>query len=472
MFIHHDFLLQTELAKKLYHESAEHLPIIDYHCHLEPQMIAENTRFLSITELWLGGDHYKWRAMRACGIDERYITGDSSDWEKFQAWAQTVERLLGNALYHWTHLELKQYFGITELLNTRTAEQIYNSCNEYLAAHEVTAQSLIIESNVQYIGTTDDILSDLSFHQVIAASDLPCTVAPSFRPDPILGIEKAGFSKYIHRIDKQTKTQLTTFEAVVKFLEKRIDYFHKHGGTISDHGFTAFVYAEASEEELDAILQKALADLPLSTLEIAQWQGQLLHALGKIYHRYGWVMQLHFGAVRSANTRLFNRAGPDSGGDSIYDQAELACPLNQLLDSLDKTNQLPKTILYNLNPNQNDLIAATAANFQMNDHGIKSRVQFGAGWWFNDTYRGMINQMEALADGGILMNFLGMLTDSRSFLSYSRHHYFRRILANYLAEKVEAGIYPNDYHLLTQMIQEISFLNAETYFNLRKRIED
>jgi len=467
MFIHHDFLLQTELAAQLYHENAAKLPIIDYHCHLDPKMIAENTRFCSITELWLSSDHYKWRAMRACGIDEKYITGDGSDWEKFEAWAQTVERLLGNALYHWTHLELKQYFGVTELLNSQTAKQIYDRCNAYLATHKVTAQSLILDSNVRYIGTTDDILSDLRYHQMIATSDFPCTVAPSFRPDPVIGIEKAGFVEYIRAIEQQAQINVRTFNDLVKFLEARVAYFHQCGGTISDHGFTALVYAEATHEELDVILQKALNGDALSAVEIAQWQGQLMKELGKIYHRHDWVMQLHFGAVRNANTRLFNTVGPDCGGDSVYDQTELSISLNRLLDSLDKTNQLPKTIVYNLNPSQNDLIATTAANFQMNSEGIKSKVQFGAGWWFNDTYRGMINQMDTLADNGVLMNFLGMLTDSRSFLSYSRHYYFRRILANYLAEKVTTGVYPDDIGLLTRMINDISFFNAEVYFNLK-----
>lgn len=464
MFITKDFLLESDLAKDLFHTYAEHLPIIDYHCHLDPQQIAENVRFRSITALWLEGDHYKWRAMRACGIPERAVTGDASDWEKFYAWAQTVERSLGNPLCHWTHLELKRYFGITELLNAESAERIYKACNQYLAEHEVTAQSLILDSNVKYIGTTDDMLSDLSYHQQIAATDFPCTVAPSFRPDPVLGIEKEGFAAYIQKISEFRGEKITGFADLVDFLDTRIQYFAENGGTVSDHGFTALVYKPATPDELDRIFLRAMAKRPIGSCEMAQWQGQLMVALGKLYKRHDWVMQLHYGAVRSANTRLFDLVGADTGGDSIYDQADIAQNLNQLLDALDKTNELPRTIVYNTNPAQNDMLVTTCGNFQMNDDGIKSRVQFGAGWWFNDTYRGMVRQMESLADNGLLMNFVGMLTDSRSFLSYSRHDYFRRILVNYIADKVARGFYPDDRKLLSQMIAAIGFDNAKTYF--------
>ncbi len=464
MFIDKDFLLESSLAKSLFHEVAENLPIIDYHCHLDPKQIAENTRFQSITTLWLEGDHYKWRAMRACGIPEAAITGDASDWEKFYAWAQTVERLLGNPLYHWTHLELKQFFGITELLTSESAERIYKACNDYLAEHDVTAQSLILASHVTYIGTTDDMLSDLSYHQQLAASDFPCVVAPSLRPDPVIAIEKIGFAEYIQKISEFRGKKITGFSDLVDFLETRVQYFTENGGTVSDHGFTALVYEAATPDELNMIFMKVMAKRPLEACEIAQWQGQMMVALGKLYKRYDWVMQLHFGAVRSANTRLFALVGPDTGGDSIYDQADLALHLNSLLDVLDRTNELPRTILYNTNPTQNDMIVTTCGNFQMNDDGIKSRVQFGAGWWFNDTHRGMIRQMESLADNGVLMNFVGMLTDSRSFLSYSRHDYFRRILANYIAEKVAQGFYPDDATLLGQMIEAIKYTNAKDYF--------
>ncbi|GFH42044.1 uronate isomerase [Lactococcus hodotermopsidis] len=466
MFIHENFLLANDLAKNLFHNYAEKLPIIDYHCHLEPQEIAENVRFTSITALWLSGDHYKWRAMRACGIPEKNITDSGSDWEKFYAWAQTVERSLGNPLYHWTHLELKRYFGVTDLLNAESAKQIYDACNHYLAVHEVTAQSLILDSNVKYIGTTDDILSDLRYHKQIAAAGFPCTVAPSFRPDPVIAIEKVGFVPYIEKISEFSGDIISGFADLVNFLDGRLAYFTAVGGRVSDHGFTALVYAEATPDELDNIFQKAMANQTLTNHEIAQWQGQIMVALGKLYKRYDWVMQLHFGAVRIANTRLFELTGADTGGDSIYDQADLAIQLNRLLDALDKTNELPRTIIYNTNPAQNDMLVTTCANFQMNDDGIKSRVQFGAGWWFNDTYRGMTRQMESLADNGLLMNFVGMLTDSRSFLSYSRHDYFRRILANYMAEKTEKGFYPDDEALLKQMIQDISFYNAKAYFKL------
>lgn len=468
MFIDKDFLLESTLAKSLFHDAAENLPIIDYHCHLDPKQIAENSRFLSITALWLEGDHYKWRAMRACGIPESEITGDASDWEKFYAWAQTVERLLGNPLYHWTHLELKQVFDITELLTAESASRIYKACNDYLAKHEVTAQSLILASHVKYIGTTDDMLSDLQFHQQIATSDFPCIVAPSFRLDPVIAIENPNFIEYIQKISDFRGSRVATFAELMSFLEQRLQYFTENGGRVSDHGFTYILYDEATPEELDSIFKKALRNQPLERHEIAKWQGQMMVALGKLYKRYDWVMQLHFGAARSTNTRLFKLVGADTGGDSIYDQADLALHLNRLLDALDKTNDLPRTILYNTNPTQNDMIVSTCGNFQMNDDGIKSRAQFGAGWWFNDTYRGMIRQMESLADNGVLMNFIGMLTDSRSFLSYSRHDYFRRILANYIAEKVELGFYPDDTTLLRQMIEGISYTNAKDYFKFEQ----
>ena len=471
MFIDTDFLLDSDLAKSLFHDVAEKAPIIDYHCHLDPKQIAENVRFDSITELWLSGDHYKWRAMRACGIPEVAITGDASEWEKFYAWAQTVERSLGNPLYHWTHLELKHYFGITELLNRESAERIFKACNHYLSVHEVTAQSLILAANVKYIGTTDDMLSDLSYHQQLAASNFPCQVSPSFRPDPVIGIEACGFSDYIQSISEFRGVKVTGFLDLVDFLETRLRYFTANGGSVSDHGFTALRYAPASPEELDQIFNKAMGKQQLTADEVAKWQGQLMVALGRLYNRYDWVMQLHFGAMRRTNTRLFELAGADSGGDSSYDQADLAWQLNHLLDALDQTNELPRTILYTTNPSQNDLIVTSCANFQMNDDGIRSRVQFGAGWWFNDTYRGMISQMESLADNGLLMNFVGMLTDSRSFLSYSRHDYFRRILANYIADKVARGLYPDNLTLLSQLIGDICYNNARSYFKFNSLSE-
>ncbi|MHC5228657.1 glucuronate isomerase [Enterococcus sp. LJL99] len=470
MFIHRNFLLQTELASYLYHDHAAQLPIIDYHCHLNPEQIAEDYRFTSITELWLGGDHYKWRAMRACGIPERFITGDGNEWEKFLAWAQTVERSLGNPLYHWTHLELKMYFDITECLSEKSAPKIYARCNEFLATHQVTARSLIKNSNVRYVATTDDPLSDLKFHKKIKASGFSCIVAPSFRPDPFFAIGNSTFVEYVKKIELKTNRSIKSFSSLITFLENRIAYFHQCGGRISDHGFTELAYAKASNQELDEILRKALAQSPLTVHEKAQWQGQLMVALGRIYHHHNWVMQIHFGAIRNTNTRLLEQVGYDAGGDSIYDQAQIAKPMNEFLDSLDQTNQLPKTILYNLDPKQNDVIATTVANFQMNNDGIRNKIQFGAAWWFNDSYRGMVQQMDSLADNGLLRNFVGMLTDSRSFLSYSRHHYFRRILANYLAEKVTAGIYPNDLELMESIIKEISYANAETYFDLVEQV--
>ena len=464
MFIDEDFLLTNDTARRLYHDYAKGMPIVDYHCHLEPKLIADNYRFQTITELWLEGDHYKWRAMRANGIAERLITGEATDWEKFEAWAETVESLLGNALYHWTHLELKTYFGITQRLSKQTARAIYDTCNDYLATHNVTTQSLIRQSNVKFIGTTDDILSELADHQRIQEqTDL--VVAPSFRPDPILNIRET-LADYIHRCRMETNEELASYQELFKFLKKRIQHFATHGCRSADHGFKTFLFAKATATDIERIYQKALRQESITDHEMAQWQGFVLADLGREYAKYDWVMQLHFGVVRNNNTRLYKLVGENIGTDGIYDQPDVAVHLNRFLDCLDQTNQLPKTVVYNLNPTLNDVVANVCANFQANDQGIKSKVQFGAAWWFGDTYRGMRAQLETLSDHGILMNFIGMLTDSRSFLSYTRHDYFRRILCQLIGQHVESGFYPDDEELLKQMVQKIAYENVVTYFAL------
>lgn len=464
MFIHENFLLTTEIGQALYHKTAKNLPIIDYHCHLEPALIAEDHRFTSITDLWLGGDHYKWRAMRANGIPEELITGSGSDWDKFLAWAETVEQLLGNPLYHWTHLELKEYFGITALLTRDSAREIYETCSRMLAEKAYTTKTLIKQSDVRFIGTTDDLLSDLDYHKKIRETE-SFVVAPSFRPDPILNIQK-GLATYIDACRKISHQSLATYQELADFLAERVQYFHENGCIISDHGFNEFLYQSATDEEVEAIYQKGLNNLPVSHEEVAKWQGRMMTDLGRQYAKYGWTMQIHFGAVRNANSRLFSELGPDIGCDSILDQGDVAVHLNGFLDALDGTDQLPQTILYNLNPMINDLVATTCGNFQRNNKGIKNKVQFGAGWWFNDTFDGMVKQMDTLSNQGILMNFLGMLTDSRSFISYPRHDYFRRILCDYIGKKVASGCYPADMKLLEKMVTNICYENARTYFNL------
>lgn len=464
MFIHENFLLSTAVGQKLYHQTAKTLPIIDYHCHLEPELIAENHRFTSITDLWLRGDHYKWRAMRANGVPEALITGDGNDWEKFYAWAETVENLIGNPLYHWTHLELNEYFGVTDLLNRESAERIYATCNRLLAEKNYTARALIKHSDVRFIGTTDDILSDLKDHKKIRETE-DFVVAPSFRPDPILNLHK-GLSGYLERCRQVSGKGLATYRELAVFLAERVQYFHENSCIISDHGFTEFLYQPATDDEIEAIYQKGLQDLPVSRVELAKWQGRVMTDLGILYAKLGWTMQLHFGAVRSANTRLFNELGPDIGCDSILDQGDVAVNLNGFLDALDAKDQLPQTILYNLNPMINDVVATTCGNFQRNEQGIKNKVQFGAGWWFNDTFDGMVKQLDTLANQGLLMNFTGMLTDSRSFISYPRHDYFRRILCDYIGKKAESGFYPADMALLEKMVTNICYENARNYFKL------
>jgi glucuronate isomerase len=464
MFINDDFLLTNETAKKLYHEVAQKLPIVDYHCHLDPQMIAEDYRFETITKLWLSGDHYKWRAMRANGIPEKYITGPGNDWEKFYAWAQTVENLVGNPLYHWTHLELKEYFGITELLNSDNAASIYDQCNQFLQANDVSAQKLIQHSNVKFIGTTDDILSDLVFHKQLK-DQLDCIVAPSFRPDPLLNVHKE-FAAYVIKCRKIADTQLANYRELKAFLIERVEYFNQVGCKSADHGFSKFLYQEASDEEIEIIYQKGLHNEAINQEELAKWQGRMMCDLASEYAKKGWIMQIHFGALRNTNQSLFDQLGPDIGCDTIIDQADLAVNLNRFLDKLASKGNLPKTILYNLNPAYNDLVATTCGNFQGNTQGIKNKVQFGAAWWFNDHYEGMIKQITVLENQGLLMNFIGMLTDSRSFISYPRHDYFRRILCQSIGKKVEEGYYPKDQSLLTKMVEQICFKNAYEYFEL------
>lgn len=463
-FIHEDFLLNNEPAKILYHDYAKNMPIIDYHCHLDPKEIVENKSYTNLTELWLTGDHYKWRMMRSAGIEERFITGDATDKEKFLAWAKTAPQTIGNPLYHWTHLELKRYFNIDFLLNEENAEEIWRLCNHILQKGEMTPQHIIKQSNVLMIGTTDSPVDSLLYHRAIHENEnIEAKVLPSFRPDQAIEINKTTFLPFIEQLEKVTGSEITRFQLFLDAIEERIHYFHEAGGRLADHGFENLVYEECSSTEAAAIFQRKQAGEVVSVPEENKFKTYMMIFLGEQYASLNWVMQLHIGAIRDNSTRMFDQLGANSGFDSISD-LEMGRPLNQFLNSLDKNNQLPKTIVYNLNPAHNYVISSAVGNFQ--GGGIRGKVQFGSGWWFNDHKDGMIRQITDLANVGMLSHFVGMLTDSRSFLSYTRHEYFRRILCDLFGQWVERGEFPMDYSFLGGVIQDICFQNANAYFGL------
>ena len=456
-FLDKDFLLSTETARHLYHDFAAHMPIIDYHCHLDPKEIYEDRRFENITQVWLGGDHYKWRLMRSAGVEERYITGDASDREKFQKWAETIGLAIGNPLHHWSHLELKNYFGYEGALNGDTAEEVWQLCNEKLRT--MSARSLIVDSNVKALCTTDDPADSLEWHQKIAADEsFDVKVLPSFRPDKALGIEKAEYLDYLKRLG-----EIESFAQLCDALLARLDFFCSLGCRVSDHGVDAVPFAPASKEEVEAIFRRRLAGQMPSALEEKQFKTALLLVLGRAYARKGLVMQIHFGVIRDNAKRVFRALGPDAGIDSIGDQASIRS-LAAFLNALDETDELPKTILYSLNPNDNAAIETVMGAFQ--NGSAVGKVQHGSAWWFNDHKQGMTEQMTSLANEGFLAGFVGMLTDSRSFLSYARHEYFRRILCELLGSWVENGEYPNDDKALKTIVQGICVKNAERYFDL------
>ncbi|USK34999.1 glucuronate isomerase [Bacillus sp. F19] len=465
-FMDDDFLLDYESSKILYHEYAKDMPIYDYHCHLSPEEIAENKQFRNLTEIWLNGDHYKWRAMRANGISEHLITGSASDKEKFDAWAKTMPSCIGNPLYHWTHLELKRYFNIDLPLSEKTGDEIWERCNHLLLQKDFSAQSIIKKSNVQVICTTDDPADSLSYHKEIQANErIETAVLPAFRPDKGIEITKQGFLRYIEKLSKAANIEINGYQDLVKAFENRVDYFHEAGCRVSDHGFDHLFYEEATLEEVSAIFDKTIQGQSITLSEENKYKTYTLLHLVKLYHSHGWAMQLHIGAIRNNNTKMFKKIGPDAGFDSMND-FELAKPLNQFLNRLDRENELPKTILYNLNPAHNPIIASAVGNFQNEE--ARGKLQFGTGWWFNDQKDGMIRQMTDLASIGMISNFVGMVTDSRSFLSYTRHEYFRRILCNLIGGWVHKGEAPDDYELLGQMVQDISYNNAKTYFEIAR----
>lgn len=458
-----DFLLKSDTAKFLYHEVAEDLPIYDFHNHLSPREIYEDRSYPDIVSAWLGGDHYKWRAMRANGIPERLITGNGDPYEKFLAWADTVQSCMGNPLYHWTHLELQRYFGITEPLTGESAERIYTACNALLKKPEYSVRNLLRRMKVKVLCTTDDPVDNLTYHRKLAKEEKDFRVLPTFRPEKAMGIEKDGFSAYLKKLEEVSGTSCQTVSGILEALEGRLDFFVSVGCRVTDHSLEGSFYVPATEEEVNGILAKRLAGQAASEEDCGKYKGYLLSHLGTMYAKRDLVMQLHIGAIRNNSTRLYRVLGPDTGFDSENDFA-YAPQLSRLLDSMDRTDELPRTILYYLNAKDADMLAAMAGNFQANDRGIRGKVQLGSAWWFQDHKSGMEHQMDALANAGLLNTFVGMLTDSRSFLSFSRHEYFRRILCNKIGAYVENGEYPEDIPYLKKMVEGICCRNAISYF--------
>ncbi|MGL4913897.1 MAG: glucuronate isomerase [Romboutsia sp.] len=462
-FMDQDFILTNDTAKNLYHNNAAKMPIFDYHCHLPAVEIAQDKQYENITQMWLYHDHYKWRAMRGFGIDEKYITGDASDFEKFYEFAKMMPYLIGNPIYHWSHLELKRYFNVEETLSEKTAKDIWEKCIIAITKNKLTARKLIEMSNVVYIGTTDDPMDDLKYHkQVNEDKSFNCEVRPTFRPDKALKIQNEGFLNYIKDLGKSEQIEISTYEVLLNTLEKRLDFFVANGCNITDHSLEKVNFELATKEEVCEIFTKVLNNENISKEESNKYMTYTLTSLGKMYSERNMVMQLHIGALRNNNTRMFNRVGVDAGFDSI-DDGEVAYSLSRILDSLDIEDKLPKTILYCLNPKDNEVLGTMIGNFQ--GGCIAGKIQFGSGWWFNDQKDGMERQLVALSQLGLISQFVGMLTDSRSFLSFARHEYFRRILCNYLGKLVEAGEYPNDMEVLGEIVENICYNNSKKYFN-------
>lgn len=465
-FINEDFLLHGDVAKMLYHEHAEKMPIIDYHCHLNPKMIADDYRFSSITEIWLGGDHYKWRAMRANGVDEKFITGkDSSDWEKFEKWAETVPYTLRNPLYHWTHLELKTAFGISETLNPSSARRIFDRCNELLAAPEFSARGLMRKYNVELVCTTDDPVDSLEYHRKIAESGFEIRVLPAWRPDKAMNVTSAAeYKSYLAKLSEVSGVDIVKFDDLVEALRIRHGYFASHGCKLADHGLAGIPDADYTMQEINVIFNKVTGGHELDREEKLKYQTALLVVLSEMNAEAGWTQQYHYGPLRNTNSRMFAKIGPDTGFDTIGDY-RCAEAMVKIFDRLDSAGKLAKTIIYNINPSENDMVASMIGNYQ--DGSVAGKMQFGAGWWFNDQMGGMLRQMNSLSEQGLLSRFVGMLTDSRSFLSYPRHEYFRRILCNMIGNDVENGIIPeSEMDRVKGMVEDICYNNAKSYLNL------
>ena len=464
-FMDQNFILETETAQKLYHDFAAKTPIIDYHCHINPKEIAEDRKFENITQVWLGGDHYKWRFMRSCGVEEKYITGDASDYEKFCKWAECVGKAIGNPLFHWSHLELQRYFGYNGHLNKKTADEVWNLCNEKLQDDSMSVRNLIRQSNVKFIGTTDDPIDTLEWHQKIKADDsFDVVVAPSWRPDKAMNIEKPDFADYLVKLAAAAgMDKIASFEDLKAALANRMDYFNANGCKVSDHALEYVMYAPATAEEIEAILAKRLSGETVTREEELQFKTAFMIYMGKKCNELDWGMQLHYGCKRDNNKFMYDKMGPDTGFDCINNYAPSA-QLADFLNALIATNELPRTVIYSLNPNDNEAIGTILGCFQ--DSTAVAKIQQGSAWWFNDHKVGMENQMISLANLGNLSGFVGMLTDSRSFLSYTRHEYFRRILCNLVGGWVENGEYPADMEMLEEIIKGISYYNAKNYFKL------
>jgi glucuronate isomerase len=464
-FIHDDFLLETEVAARLYHEHAERLPIIDYHCHLPAEQIAADHRFRSMTEIWLNGDHYKWRAMRSNGVPERMCTGDAMDWEKFEAWARTVPFTLRNPLYHWTHMELKRPFGITELLDDRSARRIFHRCNERLAEPGFSALGLLKQFRVAVVCTTDDPVDSLAPHAALAArAEQETRVVPTFRPDRAMAVDDPkAWNAWVDTLEKAAGLAIGSFSALLEALDARHATFHAAGCRASDHGLEVVDAEPCTDAEAAKAFARLRQSKTLAPGDASRFRSALLHRLALLNHARGWVLQLHLGALRNNNTRLRRLLGADSGFDSIGDFSQ-ACSLARFLDRLDNTGQLSKTILYNLNPADNELFATMLGNFQ--DGSIPGKIQYGPAWWFLDQLDGMEAQIRALSNLGLLSRFVGMVTDSRSFLSYPRHDYFRRLVCNLLGHDVRRGLVPDDTAMLGRLVEAVSFFNAKQYLGL------
>ncbi len=464
-FLSEDFLLNTETAKILYHEFARNMPILDYHCHLPVEQIAQSRNFKNLTQIWLDGDHYKWRAMRANGVAERFITGAATDYEKFEAWAATAPKTLRNPLYIWTHLELKRYFGISDkILNPDTAREIYDTCSEMLQTAEFSARNILRQMNVKLLCTTDDPVDDLAHHLALDNDpSFEIIVLPAFRPDKATAVETPeAFNQWVDQLAGAADVQIDDYESFLEALLKRHDFFHQRGCRLSDHGLERFCAEDSSEEDIARIFANVRNGQALAPRAVQQFKSAVLFELAKMDADKNWVQQYHFSALRNVNTRAMKVLGPDSGFDTMGD-AEMAGPLAKFLDKLDREHKLAKTIFYNLNPRDNDLIAAMIGNFQ--DGTVPGKMQFGSAWWFNDQKLGIERQLDALSNSGLLSRFVGMLTDSRSFLSYPRHEYFRRILCNMLGNDVENGELPADMQLIGNMVKDICYNNAVNYFD-------
>ena len=463
-FLSKDFLLSTKTAQTLYHDYAAKMPIIDYHCHIDPQEIYEDRRFDNIAQVWLGGDHYKWRIMRSNGVSEEYITGNAPDREKFQKFAEALPRAIGNPMYHWSHLELKNYFGYEGVLNGDTAQEVWDLAQEKLQNDpNLSARGLILSSNVMMVGTTDDPCSDLKWHKLLKEDNFPVSVCPSFRPDPALNIHKKGFAEYIEKLAATVGYPLNTAADVKKALTDRIEYFNENGCRASDHGLDYVMFRPADDACIEAIFAKGLAGETLTKEETEAYQTALLLHCGREYARVGWVMQLHFSCMRNPNSKRFALLGPDTGFDCMA-VTDSCAALYGVMDALEKDGALPKTILYSLNPADDQWLDTLLGAFQSDE--LPGKIQHGSAWWFNDNKTGMINQLTSLGNLGVLGNFIGMLTDSRSFLSYARHEYFRRILCNLFGNWIENGEYPDDIAFVGGLVQDICTNNAKRYFNL------